>query len=220
MEISAFDSFALIVAVAALIASLAALFLSWKQLYEARTSNGGRGMNLRVRNVTREDLTSEDAAVVDEVIAGSAHEYVSFLLSFEVTGPAVYYQVLPYMWGKDGVSEPAGVSMPWPKLTCEDGLIRTVSLIQQELVEGIRFGVAWLEPDGVGLRPGALRFDLDGDLEEWVWRNHMLAKIPFIRPGYWKPRTFPAASIGPLTQPWELRDGRKRKRRVGFNNGG
>lgn len=220
MEISAFDSFSLVVALAALIVSLAALFLSWKQLHEAKTSNGGRGMNLRVRNVTREDLTPEDAAVVDEAIAGSEREYVPFLVSFEVTGPAVYYQVLPYTWGKDGVSEPTGSSMPWPKLTCENGRISTVSLIQRELVDGIRFGITWLESDGPGLKPGALRFDLAGDLEEWVWRNHMLAKLPFIRPGYWKPRTFPAASIGPLTQPWELRDGRKRKRRVGFNNEG
>lgn len=220
MKISVFDAFALIVAVAALMVSLAALFLSWKQLYEARTSNGGRGMNLRVHNVTREDLTPEDAAMVDEAIAGSEREYVPFLVSFEVTGPAVYYQVLPYTWGKDGVSEPAGSSIPWPKLTCDNGRISTVSLIQKELVEGIRFGIAWLEPDGAGLKPGALRFDLAGDLEEWVWRNRMLAKIPFIRPGYWKPRTFPADSIGPLTQPWELRDGRKRNRRVGFNNGG
>ena len=220
MEISAFDAFALIVAVAALITSLAALFLSWKQLYEARTSNGGRGMNLRVRNVTREDLTPEDAAMVDEAIAAYDREYVPFLVSFEVTGPAVYYQVLPYTWGKDGVSEPTGSSMPWPKLTCEDGRISTVSLIQKELVEDIRFGIAWLEPDGAGLKPGALRFDLEGDLEEWVWRNHLFAKIPFVRPGYWKPRAFPAASIGPLTQPWELRGGGKRKGRIGFNDRG
>lgn len=213
VDFQSFDTVSLAVAVAALFVSLVALLLSWRQLYEARTSNGGRGMNLHVRPITRDDLSPEDAALIDQSLVGMEHEYVPFMVTFEVTGPAVYYQVIPYTWGKDGISERTGFDAPISKLTCEDGPVSTVSMVQRELVEGIRFGVAWLQPDGSGLKPGAIRFDLDGDLEEWVWRHRLVAKIPFVHPGFWRRRKLPSPSVGPLTQPWESRRGRNRKPR-------
>lgn len=193
----------MLVAVAALFVSLVALLLSWRQLYEARTSNGGRGMNLNVRHISRKDVTAEDANIIDEALAGMEHEYVPFMLSFKVTGPAEFYQVIPYTWGKDGVSDRTGVEEPIPKLTCEAGQVNTVSMIQKELLDEIRFGVAWLQPNGEGLQPGAIRFDLNSDLEEWVWRNRFVSRLPFVNPGKWKPRKSRMPSVGPLTQPWE-----------------
>jgi|GEM_PF-5737275 len=204
-----FDTLSLFVAAAALFASLVALLLSWRQLHEATTSNGGRGMNISVKHISREDVSPEDAVKIDGALEEMRHEYVPFMVSFEVTGPAEYYQVIPYTWGKDGVSDRTGLEEPIPKLTCEDRRVSVVSMIQKELIDGIRFGVAWLQPDGVGLKPGAIRFDLNGDLEEWVWRNRFVSKLPFVNPGRWKPRKTPKPSVGPLTQPWELRQARR-----------
>lgn len=204
MESLPFNTFSLVIAGAALLVSLVALLLSWRQLHEARTSNGGRGMNLRVKPISRDDVYLEEAQEIDQMLEHMEHEYIPFVMSFKVTGPAQFYQVIPYTWGKGGISEHAGFEDPIPKLTCEAGEINVVAMIQKELVDDIQFGVAWVEPDGVGLKPGAIRFALNGELEEWVWRNHFAAKLPFFSPGRWKPRKPPKPTCGPLTQPWEV----------------
>ena len=199
-----------VVSLTALSVSLVALVLSWKQLSEARTANGGWGMNLRVKPITREDLLAEDAARIDAAVAGLEFDCVPFQVTFEVIGPAIYYQVIPYSWGKAGHSDRAESAPPIPRLSCEDGPVDTVSMVQKELVDEIRFGVAWLQPSGTGMLPGAVRFDLDGEIEEWVWRNPVVAKLPFVAAGSWKRRKRPKSSVGPLTQPWELKRAGKR----------
>ena len=195
----------LVVSLTALCVSLIALVFAREQLVEARTANGGRAMRLHISLAKRDDLSEEDAARVDAAIAGLNFEFVPFLISYEVTGPAVFYQVLPYSWGEDGVSQPAGNEVAIPRLSCEDGPCDTVAMIQKELVEEIRIGVVWMQPSGEGMRSGAIRFDHDGVLEEWVWRNRLIGKLPFVQPGIWKRRRDPNSSVGPLTQPWQLK---------------
>lgn len=209
------DTLSLIVAALALLVSLVALLLSWKQLHEAQTSNGGRGMNLHVKRTSRENVPEDVAREVDEALKAFHHEYFPFVMTLQVTGPAEFYQVIPYTWGKDGVSDPTGFEEPIPKLTSEDGRVSAMIMIQKELLDGIRFGVAWLEPDGLGLRPGAIRLNLNGELEEWVWRHRFVAKLPSVSPGRWKPGKKRKPTIGPLTQPWEIQDLRKRQRIFG-----
>ncbi|HAT6528792.1 TPA: hypothetical protein JAJ73_002026, partial [Corynebacterium striatum] len=183
MEKLSNDTLSLIVAALALLVSLVALLLSWKQLHEAQTSNGGRGMNLNVKRTSRENVPEDVAREVDEALKAFHHEYFPFVMTLQVTGPAEFYQVIPYTWGKDGVSDPTGFEEPIPKLTSEDGRISAMIMIQKEFLDGIRFGVAWLEPDGLGLKPGAIRLNLNGELEEWVWRHRFVAKLPFVSPG-------------------------------------
>ena len=201
-----------VVSLTALSVSLVALVLSWKQLAEARTANGGWGMNLQVKPITREDLLPEDAARIDAAVAGLEFECVPFQVTFEVIGPAIYYQVIPDSWGKGGRSDRAESAPAIPRLSCEDGPVDTVSMVQKELIDEIRFGVAWLQPSGAGMLPGAVRFDLDGEIEEWVWRNPLVAKLPFVASGSWKQRKRPISSVGPLTQPWEVKRTRLRSR--------
>lgn len=215
MEKLSNDTLSLIVAALALLVSLVALLLSWKQLHEAQTSNGGRGMNLHVKRTSRENVPEDVAREVDEALKAFHHEYFPFVMTLQVTGPAEFYQVIPYTWGKDGVSDPTGFEEPIPKLTSEDGRISAMIMIQKELLDGIRFGVAWLEPDGLGLKPGAIRLNLDGELEEWVWRHRFVAKLPFVSPGRWKRRKNRKPTIGPLTQPWEVQELRMRQRIFG-----
>ena len=215
MEKLSNDTLSLIVAALALLVSLVALLLSWKQLHEAQTSNGGRGMNLHVKRTSRENVPEDVAREVDEALKAFHHEYFPFVMTLQVTGPAEFYQVIPYTWGKDGVSDPTGFEEPIPKLTSEDGRISAMIMIQKELLDGIRFGVAWLEPDGLGLKPGAIRLNLDGELEEWVWRHRFVAKLPFVSPGRWKLRKNRKPTIGPLTQPWEVQELRMRQRIFG-----
>lgn len=202
-----------LIALTALIVSLIALVFSWKQLHEAQTSNGGRGMNFRISLANRSQMSPEEASQIDAAIAEYAHEYVVFLYSFRVTGPAAYFEVIPYTWGSDGVNDPVNGFDPIPRLDAMSGEVSFAALIQKELVESVKFGVAWLQPSGQGLIPGAVRMSLNQDLEEWCWRSRWISKLPFIRPGRWKRRKQPKASVGPLTQPWELK--RRQKPRKG-----
>ncbi|OFL62274.1 hypothetical protein HMPREF2760_01805 [Corynebacterium sp. HMSC065D07] len=215
METLSNETLSLIVAALALFVSFAALFLSWKQLYEAQTSNGGRGMNLHVKRTSRDNMSEDVAREVDEALKAFHHEYVPFVMTLQVTGPAEFYQVIPYTWGRDGMSDRTGFEDPIPRFTSEDGRVSAITMIQKELLDGIRFGVAWLEPDGLGLKPGAIRLDLNGELEEWVWRYRLVAKLPFVSSGRWKRRKTPKPTIGPLTQPWEVQELRMRRRIFG-----
>ncbi len=172
-------------------------------------------MNLNVKRTSRENVPEDVAREVDEALKAFHHEYFPFVMTLQVTGPAEFYQVIPYTWGKDGVSDPTGFEEPIPKLTSEDGRISAMIMIQKEFLDGIRFGVAWLEPDGLGLKPGAIRLNLNGELEEWVWRHRFVAKLPFVSPGRWKRRKNRKPTIGPLTQPWEVQELRMRQRIFG-----
>lgn len=193
-----------LVSVTAFIVSLAALWIARKQLEEAKTANGGRGLSLYVRPLSREDVSPEEALNIDTAVAESEHDYIPFLLTFAVTGPASFYQIIPYTWGEDGFNEPVGELEPIAKLDYTDGTIATVALIQKELVDSIWFGLAWLEPRGGGLAPSAIRLNLNDEFEEWHWRNYQLSKLPGVREGYWKKREFRQVNVGPLTQPKDM----------------
>lgn len=193
-----------LVSVTAFVVSLAALWIARKQLDEAKTANGGRGMNLYVRPISREDVSPEDALLIDAAISEYEYDYIPFLFTFKVTGPASFYQVIPYTWGEDGFNQPVGDLEPIAKLDCTDGTITTVALIQKELVDSIWFGLAWLEPRGGGLAPNAIRLNLNDEFEEWHWRNYQLSKLPGVREGYWKKREFRQVNVGPLTQPKDM----------------
>jgi len=185
--------------------SLIALLFSHRQLQEARSTNGGRGMNMKLRPVQQQDLEPDDAAEIDAVVNSYEHNYVAVMLTFEALGPAKFYQVIPYTWGTDGRSEKADESKPIACMDYQSGEVKAVILIQQELLEGIRIGVAWIQPDAEGFKTGAIRATVDGALEEWKWRNRLTSKLPGVSPGRWCERKQRPPSVGPLTQPHEVR---------------
>ena len=78
-------------------------------------------MNLNVKRTSRENVPEDVAREVDEALKAFHHEYFPFVMTLQVTGPAEFYQVIPYTWGKDGVSDPTGFEEPSPQLTVDLG---------------------------------------------------------------------------------------------------
>ncbi|ALC05953.1 putative membrane protein [Corynebacterium deserti GIMN1.010] len=197
------------ISASAFLTALVALAVSYLQLREARTSTGGRGMYMYFRPVQRDDVSPEEAALIDESLFDLTSknpdiQMTAILLVVEVHGPAAFYEVGPHTWGEAGMPDTPLAFKPVKKLTCESGPTSFVVIIQTDLLPTTKLGVVWLQPWQRGLETSSIRSNLNGDLEEWVFYSRF-RKI-FAKKGVtgrWRSKKNGPITYGPISQPWQ-----------------
>lgn len=188
----------LYVSLTALFVAITSAVLAWRQLQEAKTTTGGRGMSLRARHTTEEEKRGTKVPV--QFHKPDTHDLLA--LDFRAVGLAVFFDVQPYSWGPEGASE--ALSDPAPSLTCNDGLQTVAFIVPKELTPSMKLGVLWREPYRNGLHPGAVRISMDGRLEEWRWYPRWYGRLSFHQTlGRWREVRLPKYGFGPASQPWD-----------------